>query len=467
MRMRSSKQKAWPLFHVFLFISIVCLCPVSAKAQDAHYWTHQYGTRATLLGGAVVGSVLDLSGTYYNPGVLSLIEDPDTFIAAKVFQYPRITLEDFGKKDNNLNTSTVGPAPTLVAGRLKFKGLGKHWLGYSILTRQEVNFDLAGSFSTQLDLSPVPGLEALVGDVRLDEKLIESWVGLTWAYKVKKNIGIGVSQYLMVRSHRANFQLLAETLYSSGEIALAMGARKYYYLNWRLLWKLGAAFDFERITMGITLTTPSFKLYGAGSTGMNTTGVAWNIGNGAKGDFLAADYQEGLNASFKTPISLALGSTLKLKNVCLYGTVEWFSPMGKYEVISGEDFTAQSTGQKLSNKITQELDSVLNFGVGVEYVFGPRLRGYGSFTSDYSARRPGTDTNLTVSDWDIFHLMAGADFGIKKAAFTLGLGYSFGSRKAGAAIEKSLLKAEGELLASLTELDYRYSSFKLVLGFSF
>jgi len=465
--MTYSKWKKRSLFPVFLSLSIICLCPRSTKAQDAHYWTHQYGTRATLLGGAVVGSVLDLSGTYYNPGVLSLIEDPDTFIAAKVFQYPRITLEDFGKKDNNLNTSTVGPAPTLVAGRLKFKGLGKHWLGYSLLTRQEVNFDLAGSFSTQLDLSPVPGLEALVGDVRLDEKLTESWVGLTWAYKVKKNIGIGVTQYLMVRSHRANFQLLAETLNSSGEIALAMGARKYSYQNWRLLWKLGAAFDFERVTLGITLTTPSLKLYGTGSTGMNTTGVGWNLGDGAKGDFLAADYQEGVDASFRTPISLALGSTLKLKNVRLYGTVEWFSPMGKYEVITGEDFTAQSTGQKLSNKITHELESVLNFGAGIEYILSPRLRTYGSFTSDFSARNPGTDTNLTVSDWDIFHLMAGADFGIKRAAFTLGLGYAFGGRKAGAAVEKSLLKAEGELLRLLTGLDYRYSSFKLVLGFSF
>ncbi len=465
--MRYSKRKNCSLFHVFLFSSIICLFPVSVRAQDAHYWTHQYGTRATLLGGVVVGSVLDLSGTFYNPGVLSLIEDPDTFIAAKVFQYPKITVADFGNRGNNLNTSTVGPAPTLVAGRLKFKEPGKHWLGYSFLTRQEVNFDLAGSFSTQLDLSPLPGPEALAGDVRLDERLIESWLGLTWAYKVKKNIGIGVSQYVMVRSHKTNFQLLAETLDSSGEIALAMGARKYSYQNWRLLWKLGASFDFDWVTLGITLTTPSLKLYGTGSTGMNTTGIDWNLGDGARGDFLAVDYQEGLNASFRTPISLALGSTLKLRNVRLYGTVEWFSPMNKYEVITGEDFTAQSSGQKMSNKITHELESVLNFGLGIEYIFGPRLRTYGSFTSDFSARKPGTDTNLTVSDWDIFHLMAGADFGIKRTAFTLGLGYAFGDRKTGPGIEQSLLRTEGELLRLLSGLKYRYSSLKLLLGFSF
>ena len=83
---------------LLLLLSFVFFGPAPLKAQDANYWTHQYGTRATLLGGVVVGSALDLSGTYYNPGVLGLIEDPDSFIAAKVFQYPRITLEDFGKK---------------------------------------------------------------------------------------------------------------------------------------------------------------------------------------------------------------------------------------------------------------------------------------------------------------------------------------------------------------------------------
>ena len=41
-------------------------------AQDSHHWTQQYGTRSTLLGGAVIGSASDLSATYYNPGAIPL-----------------------------------------------------------------------------------------------------------------------------------------------------------------------------------------------------------------------------------------------------------------------------------------------------------------------------------------------------------------------------------------------------------
>ena len=44
------------------------LVAAPAAAQDAHYWSQQYGTRSELLSGAVVGSPQDLSTTFYNPG---------------------------------------------------------------------------------------------------------------------------------------------------------------------------------------------------------------------------------------------------------------------------------------------------------------------------------------------------------------------------------------------------------------
>ena len=43
------------------------VCLQASRAQDTQYWNIQYGTRSTLLGGAVIGSVADLSATYYNP----------------------------------------------------------------------------------------------------------------------------------------------------------------------------------------------------------------------------------------------------------------------------------------------------------------------------------------------------------------------------------------------------------------
>ena len=52
-----------------------------AAAQDSHYWTEQFGNRAYLLSGAVVGDPADLSAVYYNPGGLSLNNAKEFFLA--------------------------------------------------------------------------------------------------------------------------------------------------------------------------------------------------------------------------------------------------------------------------------------------------------------------------------------------------------------------------------------------------
>ena len=35
-----------------------------AAAQEAHYWSEQFGNRSMLLGGAVIGSVFDLGAVF-------------------------------------------------------------------------------------------------------------------------------------------------------------------------------------------------------------------------------------------------------------------------------------------------------------------------------------------------------------------------------------------------------------------
>ena len=65
--------------------ALVTLAP-PAGAQDAHYWTLQYGPRSSLLGGAVIGSVDDVSGTFYNPGAVARATDLAFAVSADVFE---------------------------------------------------------------------------------------------------------------------------------------------------------------------------------------------------------------------------------------------------------------------------------------------------------------------------------------------------------------------------------------------
>jgi long-subunit fatty acid transport protein len=327
---------------------------------------------------------------------------------------------------------------------------------------------LAGSFTSARDVLPDPGNEDLTSDIRLNIKLTESWFGLTWAYKFTETIGIGISPYLLVRSHATNAQTLAQALTTDNKITMVLSGREFRYVNYRLLFKMGAAFDFDRITLGLTLTTPSIKIMGSGSTGFNTTVVGIDLNrDNIKDDFLAADYQEKLEANYKTPISLGLGLTYKFDNVRLYGSAEWFSGMAKYEVMRGEDFIVQSTEDTASFGITHELESVLNFGVGLEYIFSPKLKTYASFTTDFSAVSSDSDTNLSNSSWDIYHVMAGTDFTVGDLSFTLGLGYAYGNRMARPARGEGALEVKEFFEGILAELEYKYSSFKFILGFAF
>jgi hypothetical protein len=438
-------------------------------SQDSHYWTNQYGTRATLLGGAVIGSVLDLSATYYNPGGLSLIDKPGTLMAAKVMQYPRVDLVGGGPDSVSLHSFAPGPAPTLLAGTIRLRGLHKHLLAYSYLARQDAKLGVSVSEAGHRDIFPdVPGEEDFVTQFRLDQKIAEHWFGLTWSYKASKHIGIGVTQYLAVRSHWSTLQESIETRTQANHIAMAFGSRQYSYLNFRTLWKIGVAADFKDLTLGLTLTTPSLDINGNGTTGMNSTlaGLDTN-GDGVPDDYLAADYRDGLDSHFQTPMSLAAGMTFKIRKIRVYWSAEWFAPLDTYTVLDAEEFTAQSSGETLSTDVTYELAPVLNFGMGLEWFYSSHFKGYGSFTTDYSAKKVGTTTNLSRADWDIFHIVTGGEVTFKKSSFTVGLGYSFGSREVGQ--RPGVLPPGGVdgLWDPFQGLQFRYAIYKMIIGFAF
>ena len=64
----------------------MCLCAGALAAQDNHYWTHQFGTRASLMGGAMIGGVDDTSAVYYNPGRLGWITNDSLKVSANGYQ---------------------------------------------------------------------------------------------------------------------------------------------------------------------------------------------------------------------------------------------------------------------------------------------------------------------------------------------------------------------------------------------
>jgi len=112
-----------------------------------------------------------------------------------------------------LNRFHPGPAPTLIAWTVQLRGLPKHRFGYSYLVRQSVKLGVSASVTGFHDVLPeTPGAEDYVSQFKLDEMLTEHWLGLTWSCRLSRRVGLGVTQYIAVRNHRAGTQELVEAL---------------------------------------------------------------------------------------------------------------------------------------------------------------------------------------------------------------------------------------------------------------
>ena len=195
--MRSSSELAVLIVGVLWLVS-VAVTPLIA--QDTHYWNDQYGPKSMLLGGAVIGSVNDMSATYYNPGALGYIEQPELLLSANVYRSNLLTIKDGAGEGIDLETTDFNPLPNMLAGAFRWKWLGENKLAYSLLTRYRFNAELRGGRVGRVDVLPwSPGEEDFAGGLLNNKDVKELWAGLTWARGTQGRVGFGITQYLSIR----------------------------------------------------------------------------------------------------------------------------------------------------------------------------------------------------------------------------------------------------------------------------
>jgi hypothetical protein len=392
----------------------------AAHAQDSHYWYDQFGNRALLLSGAVVGDAADLSSVYYNPGSLSLVEQTELLLAGLVVTAGRTRIEDAVADGTDLSQRAFDVAPSLIAGEIPF-GESKHRFAYSILKRYGSDFRALARVQLTGDEFELPTLALLGNNMRIDARLSEYWVGGTWSYPMKPNLGVGVSTFIAVRSQRRFATNSVQILSTGNRAAIANVSTDYDYSHWRLLWKIGVQGRVADWDLGVTVTTPSVGMFGSGKVGNNLTLVGQRVDqNGNPATEIATDFQTDVSASFKSPLSLALGVARTLGPTTVHGSLEYFAPVGAYSAVDGQPFTGQSSGRAIDTAIIDEVDAVLNAGVGIEREFGPELRGYFGFHTDFNAVSTNPAVNLSHTKWDFYHVSGGATFSAVGHSFALG-----------------------------------------------
>lgn len=451
---------------VAVLISVVAVGAAFSTvfAQDTHYWNTQYGPRSMLLSGAVIGSVTDMSATYYNPGALGHIEKPELLLSANVYELSTLSVRDGGGTGIDLESNEFNPLPNMLAGAFRKSWLGNNKLAYSFLTRYRFSAEVRGARTDRLNVvDRWPGDEDFGGGLGVLAKTSELWAGLTWARGSGRWVGWGVTTYLSIRNLESQNNLFAEALSDSGEMALYYDTSSYEARVYSLLWKLGLGFKFDPVTLGLTVTTPNVQAFSQGQALSNVTHIGIDMnGDGTVEDGFTATVQEDVRANYHAPLSIGAGAGVYLEKWNLVASAEWFDAVERYDVLELASFVSQETGEVVVPTLVHRAKSVLNYAAGLEYK-GRRFGGYLSFNTDFSSFDP--ESEISVTGFDLYSTNFGGTVAMDRTSFMLGLGYSWGSEKVEQTID--LNPEEGsEVLEPEREVELVYSRLTFMIGFS-
>ena len=429
------------------------------SAQETYYWNIQYGTRSTLLGGAVIGSVSDLSATYYNPGAIALFEDIQFILSARVYQYEKYTVEDGAGEGIDLGFSNITPSPSFIAFDIDFDFLGNDKLALSILTRQSANFEFTTRIIDSLEvIGSSPGKEQFAGGFNLDKSFNDIWGGITYSTKLSELIGVGLTGYLAYISHRQGSQIILQALSSSGDIASFTDLNNTKFNSLRALFKFGVGIELDPLTLGFTITSPSLKISGSGSVGSH------RFLSGVDSTIFQSNFQDEVEATYKNPLSIGFGGAYRFGKINLHISTEWFNNIDSYSVIDTEPFRSQKSGELIVNDLTHESKSVINYGIGLDYILRENFILSGGFVTDFTAKIKNAETNLSpAAAWDVYHISAGATFPIGGSETTLGISYSFGSEVFNNTVNISPAPYETNEISRETNVSF--SRIKILFGF--
>ncbi len=410
-----------------LLVLIVLLAAGEARAQDANYWSNQYGTRAEMLGGLVVGSAGDLSASYYNPGWLALRLDTSLLVTTQALEYTTLRVADPVGTGDDASYTQFRPSPRFLGGRLK--GGGDGWtMTWAYLEQTRFRYDATARY---INANPAPSPDGTLwfsGEVFRQTETHDYLYGASFSHRIGERTAIGFTPGVSYRSQNQRIQVAVQAMGADGQFADIYVVDQFDYWHARGLAKIGLACDYKPVSFGLTVTTPSLPIMGSGEVYRQLSSDGLDLdGDDLPDTYLAATEQKDLDARWKSALSVAVGAGVRFGRTGLYATAEWFNAVPGYEVITTAPYQAQSDGETLVIERDVALRSLINFGFGIDHRFSEEFALYGAFRSDYAAQNSPPASDVLMTTWNLWHATVGSSFRFLGIELTSGLEYSFGS----------------------------------------
>lgn len=446
---------------IFLMFSIILFSPHFLTGQG-YYNQENFGNRSILLSGNVTGSVDDLGLTYYNPARIALIEDPVFTINAKAYQVSSLALSNVFGRDSKISDSRFEGVPSLIAGTFNIDKWEKHKFAYSFLSRQRSRI----SFNISREVDPEniedEDVDRLIGNFQLDNKETDEWFGLTWGMNIRENFSVGVSTFVSVYNASALYDVRFSSLSEGNDVGIFNNEIVYSQNSYGIFWKIGLAWKLDKLELGLNVDLPYVEIISGGKFRYQNylSGINEN-----DDEFEFYDFRD-LSSERKEPLGISFGVGLPLGKHELHFKADWHAGVSEYDRLVIPPIEDDGTGFAFS----EELRSVINFGIGGEIYLNEQFNLYGSFSTDFSALKSGAnifdlideeDRDATF-DEDFFHYGLGIDIKLKKLKVVLGTTYSTATGDFSEPIELPTDEIQDEGNGDASQI--KYSRWRFIVG---
>lgn len=426
-----------------LSLLLTCVISFASFGQDYHYWTDQFGIKATALGGAVTAGLDDHSMGYYNAAAMCLLENPSLSFSINAYQYRTSKQKNALGPDQDLESSDFATIPNMMAGILVFKKHPKWRIGYNVMSKNVFNNKLDLFYASRYDATNLPGDENFVSSFAYEIHNSEYWSGLSLSYEANPHLAFGVSHMGIYKNTKYyndySFTVLPPDT-SSSEITRLSSTMSFNFWDIKAIFKPAVLIHYPKFRLGLTATLPSINVIGKGNFYREFSTL--NMDDILPLDFAVISRAQKSKVKHKGTTSISLGISAQITPKCwLYVSAETFFRQKYYLIHNDQDETQHYPeiindslittifGKQTFLSYGEEYRPVTNVGFGLDFQATGKLALQCGAHTDFNYNKNPvynfSRQNIQSSQYDRFVTSVGGSYTLKSGK-RLALAFEFG-----------------------------------------